>query len=68
MQICYFEGGGYVIHRITGDFRGRVSAWFSADGTLLDAEQLTGRYSDGRRVKPGGPMWLLCQVVGLRYV
>ena len=47
--------GGFVVHRITGNFKGRISAWFSRDGTLLDAEQYrgTGAYP----VRKGGPLW-----------
>jgi hypothetical protein len=61
-----FPAGGFVCHRITGAFRGVVSAWFDADGNPLDAEQRTpdGRY---RPVKKGGPIWQRLAVIGRRH-
>lgn len=61
-----FPSGGFVIHRITGNFRGVVSAWFGADGVPIDAQQRTpdGRY---RPVKKGGPIWNRLAIIGRRY-
>ena len=60
--------GGFALHKVTPPtFKGRCSAWFDADGNLLDAEQIIPR-SDGneteRSVKRGGPIWEYLQGVG----
>lgn len=61
-----FVTGGYAVHKIQGDFKGVVSAWYDGDGNLLDTEQ---RLPGGqmRAVKRGGPIWRLCQKIGQRY-
>lgn len=64
MQCLRFSSGGFVIHRITGDWKGRVSAWYGADGSLLDAEQLTRFGSNGRPIKRNGPMWRRLEQIG----
>mgnify|MGYP003624896260 CR=1 FL=1 len=56
IQKATFEGGGYVLHKMTGSFAGRVSAWFTAEGQLVDAEQYDSR-DRVRPVKHNGPMW-----------
>jgi hypothetical protein len=56
MQKATFDGGGYVLHKITGSFSGRASAWFDAYGKMLDAEQITPRGSV-RTLKRNSPMW-----------
>lgn len=68
IQFRVFPDGGFVLHKITSpQFAGRVSAWFAADGTLLDAQQcdVCNRWRD---VKRGGTAWSVVQVVGKRYV
>jgi len=68
IQHSTFPDGGFVLHRITFPmFAGRFSAWFAADGTLLDAEAI----SDRRRVsqvKRDGIKWGYIRAVGKRYV
>jgi hypothetical protein len=56
MQHHKFESGGGVIHKITGDFKGRVSAWYDENGKLEAAEQLLG-FDKTRGVMKGGPLW-----------
>jgi hypothetical protein len=69
MQISTFNGGGgFVIHRITGNFKGRASAWFSPDGSILDAEQFVRDGCNSTRpVKQDGPMWQFLARIGKRY-
>jgi hypothetical protein len=60
MQYASFSNGtqGFVLHKITGYWSGRCSAWYDANGTLLDAEQHAGTWTEQTRpVKRGGPMW-----------
>ena len=63
-QFHRFSTGGYVVHRITGPFKGRVSAWFDKKGVMLDAEQILPGAADGRPVKRDGPMWRRAQCIG----
>lgn len=67
MTVSRFTRGGYVIHRITGAFKGKMSAWFDRNGQLLDAEQIIRPFESSRPVKRGGPMWQLAERIGLRY-
>lgn len=67
MQIARFTNGGYVIHKITGPFKGTVSAWFDREGKLLDAEQIPQPFGNSRPVKRGGPIWYLASAIGNRY-
>jgi hypothetical protein len=67
MQVARFTNGGYVVHKITGNFVGRMSAWFDKDGKILDAEQILAPFGSSRPVKRDGPMWKLAQEVGDRY-
>ena len=55
-----FLGGGFVAHKISGIWQGKVSAWFNTDGVLTMAEQIlpNGRI---RSVKRYGPMWITIQ-------
>jgi len=62
MQFSRFSNGGFVIHKITGDFKGKVSAWFDASGSVLDAEQIVNNRS--RRVVRGGSIWKRLQSIG----
>lgn len=56
MQFSAFSTGGCVIHKVTGNFSGKVSAWFDAEGVLLSAEQILPNGKE-RPVKRAGPMW-----------
>ena len=46
-QVTWFSRGGFVLHKALGK---KLSAWYDADGNLLDSE-LTD--SLGRQRKPG---------------
>lgn len=67
MQFGRFQNGGYYLHKITGYWRGRASAWFDKDGILLDCEQINGPYLASRPIKKDGPMWREIQRIGKRY-
>jgi hypothetical protein len=56
MQNNKFSTGGGVIHGITGDFKGKVSAWYDEAGKLEDAEQILPNYKT-RPVLKNGPLW-----------
>lgn len=56
MQHQQFANGGYVLHKMTGFWTNKVSAWFDANGKLLDAEHIL-RSNVSRAVKRDGPMW-----------
>ena len=67
MQFGRFTNGGYYLHKITGYWVGRVSAWFNREGLLLDAEQILYPFGPSRPVKRDGPMWRAVAAVGQRY-
>lgn len=70
MQYASFSEGreGYVLHKVTGRWSGHCSAWYAADGTLKDAEQITRTWARiTRPVKVGGPMWRELQRIGKHY-
>ena len=65
IQKCSFPDGGFVLHKITGDFSGHCSAWYKKDGSLIDIEViLNGR---ARSFKIGGVYWQECERVGRIY-
>jgi hypothetical protein len=66
MQINRYLDGGYVIHKITGNFKGKVSAYFDKNGILIDAEQIPRPFESSRPVKKNGPIWNLAQRIGTR--
>ena len=69
IQVCRFPCGGYCLHKITGNFAGRVSAWFKADGSMLAAEQiLRVGASHSRTVKKGAAIWREVAAFGKAYV
>lgn len=68
MQVCRFSNGGFVVHKITGSFKGRCSAWFDADGTMTECEHIIGYGRGGRSVRVEGPIWNHCRMVGARYI
>lgn len=49
------DGSGS-IHSIRGDFKGKISAYYSEGGVLVDAEQILPNRQN-RQVKPNGPIW-----------
>ena len=62
MQISRFSTGGFVLHGITHLAKSRISAWYDAQGALLDAEYpATGRTVRSADVRAGlqtlGPVW-----------
>ena len=64
-QVARFPDGGFVLHKITGNWKGNVSAWFDKNGRPLDAEQMSGGFgSPARRVKRGGPIWDRLESIG----
>ena len=50
MQISKFEAGGFVVHnkKLPGRV-GRFSAWYDETGNLIDAEQITSNFPQGRK-------------------
>ena len=63
MQKAIFPNGGFVLHKITGDFSGKCSAWYDKTGKLVDAEQIldTGII---KKIKPNAAMWTHCAQLG----
>lgn len=64
-QVHSFSTGGYVIHKLKGNFRHHVSAWFDAQDRLIDCEQITPRGS--RAIRRNGPMWREIESRGRAY-
>ena len=67
-----FKGGifapnSFVLHKITGKFKGKCSAWYFADGTIFDCE-LIRRDGQIRMVRPGSPMFRHCQAIGKNWI
>ncbi len=56
------NGDGFILHKIPF-LNQRISAWFSADGSLVDAEFMPS----ARQVKKGGPAWRQAADFGKRY-
>jgi len=58
-QKCTFAQGGFVLHKITGSFKGRCSAWYDAAGNLEAAEQYYWNVTRDveRDVRKDGPIW-----------
>lgn len=59
-QVHEFSNGGCVAHGLTGTWAGKCSAWYDAEGKLLDAEQIRPGprgYPAARSVKRDGPIW-----------
>ena len=67
MQVSRFHNGGYVVHKITGPWSGSVSAWFNAEGDMIDAEQITTRCPGGKRVNRRGSVWKIAETIGRRF-
>lgn len=50
MQVARFQDGGFALHRVElFGYKGRFSAWYDAAGELLDCEQITHSFPNGRR-------------------
>lgn len=60
MQFQPYTGGGFCIHKITGTWKGNVSAYFNVKGEPIDAEYTR----TGRSVKRGGPVWTRLETIG----
>lgn len=57
-QIARFSTGGCVIHKIKiGIAPVKYSAWFDADGKMLDAEIVRDGHKTTLTVKKDGPVW-----------
>jgi hypothetical protein len=58
-----FERNSFVLHKITGRFTGKCSAWFLADGSIYDAEWIR---NDGqiRNIPRNSPMFRHCESLG----
>lgn len=57
MQVSRFSNGGFVIHKAkAGDSVLQYSAWYDADGNLLDAEGYNRQYRPFG-VNRDGPVW-----------
>ena len=63
MNIQAFSDGSFVIHGITGHWKGKMSAWFSSKGEMSAAEQIIG--SRTRPIKKFGPMWHIANRKGM---
>lgn len=59
-QVHTFSTGGFCVHGAMKAGRKRYSAWYSEDGTLLDAELHTSN-GQVRRVKRNTRPWLMLQ-------
>ena len=69
MQINHFTTGGFVIHKITvpENPNGRYSAWFDAEGNILDAEGYYNRRSGMYHVRRDGSRWQQLARMGKRH-
>jgi len=58
-----FEPQSFAIHKITGKFKGKCSAWYSSAGELTDCEWIR---PDGqtRVIPPHKPMWNYLKSLG----
>jgi len=65
IQHAPFSNGDFFLHGITGDFKGKASGYFDADGKLNDAEQIVGDYV--RTIKRNGPIWRYIETFGRIY-
>ena len=68
MQLSRFSNGGYVLHKVTTrlNHRSHCSAWFDADGKLVDAELI---FRDGttRPVRRSRGIWNELCAIGRAY-
>jgi hypothetical protein len=66
-KVVFSTFGNFALHKITGDFSGRCSAWFKKDGEIIDAEQILPN-GTSRNVIKYGPIWRKCEEFGKIYV
>lgn len=64
MQKKTFHDGGFVLHKITGNFKGYASVWYDKDGNPLDAEIHNGTRMVSHNLKKGQPITNHFEVVG----
>ena len=60
-----YPDGSFVIHSLTGAYKGKVSAYYGANGGLQDAEQILPG-GKTRAIKRGGAMWESLKKIGVR--
>lgn len=68
IQHQIFSNGGFVLHKVQPHTinSGHCSAWYDAQGKLLDAEHFD-RLRRARPVRVGGPTWQALQGYGRIY-
>lgn len=65
MQMCIFNTGHFALFRIrTSNGRGKLHAWFSADGDLVDTQRIDAR---GRTIRTGKEDTEYARLNGKRY-
>ena len=58
-----FSPGSFVLHKITGKFSGKCSAWFDSEGKMTDCELI--RKDGTRRLIPlGTPIYRFLESLG----
>ncbi len=68
LQFHWFSNGGCVIHKMwVKGYVGHFSAWFDADGNLLDAEQRISIMKH-RTVRHGKPCWKAIERKGRLFI
>lgn len=67
MQIYFFNTGGFVCHKIVlAGYANHFSAWYDADGNLLDCETLNDRTGQARPVHQNSKARAMLQTIGQR--
>lgn len=65
MQKKTFPDGGFVLHKVTGNFKGHASVWYAKDGLPIDAEIHNGRGGvSSYNLKKGQSMTTHFEVMG----
>lgn len=67
-QVSEFSEGGYVVHKIEGFWKGRVSMWINSHGVVVDAEQVVGWDQPPRHVNPDGKLFREARVKAFRAI
>lgn len=67
-QIYFFEGGGFVVHKIALTEKTHASAWYDKEGNLVDSEvfRTSDRQARGA-VKPGTASHERLEKIGILY-
>ena len=62
----FFDNNHFILHGVTGKFKGKCTAWYNDNGELLDCEQYP---SPGtcKHIKTAGPMWNELNKIGKLY-